>query len=119
MGGPVGKAKLYLLDSNDPANLPSLRGITSELYGEGSELRLTQEMLLGITGWRLLKALNLKPDVCHMNEGHTALVVLERARSIMEETGQSSRPPWPRRGRATSSLPTRLSPPGSIAFTPP
>ena len=85
----VGNVKLYLLDSNDPANLPAHRGITSELYGEGTELRLTQEILLGISGWRLLKALGLRPDVCHLNEGHTALVVLERARSLMEETGQT------------------------------
>jgi starch phosphorylase len=87
----VGNARLYLLDSNDPANLPSHRGITSELYGEGQEFRLTQEILLGIAGWRLLKALKLEPDVCHMNEGHTAFVVLARARSFMQETGQPFR----------------------------
>jgi starch phosphorylase len=53
----VGKVKLYLLDTNDPANLPIHRGITSELYGGGPELRLRQEMVLGIGGWRLLRAL--------------------------------------------------------------
>ncbi len=84
----VGGVKLYLLDSNDPANFPAHRGITSELYGEGEELRLSQEMLLGIGGWRLLKALGLKPEVCHLNEGHCSLAILERARSFMEETGQ-------------------------------
>jgi starch phosphorylase len=87
----VGNARLYLLDSNDPANLPSHRGITSELYGEGQELRLTQEILLGIAGWRLLEALKLEPDVCHMNEGHTAFVVLARTLSLMEKTGQPFR----------------------------
>ena len=83
----VGRVKLYLLDSNDPANFPAHRGITSELYGGGPELRLKQEMLLGLGGWRLLEALGLKPDVCHLNEGHAALAVLERARSFMQENG--------------------------------
>jgi starch phosphorylase len=84
----VGRAKLYLLDSNDAANYPPHRGITSELYGGGSELRLKQELALGIGGWRLLKALGIKPEVCHLNEGHAAFAVLERARSFMEESGQ-------------------------------
>lgn len=85
----VGRTCLYLLDSNDAANVPSLRGITSELYGGGPELRLQQEMLLGIGGWRLLAALGIEPDVCHLNEGHAAFVVLDRARSFMEATGVS------------------------------
>jgi len=80
----VGRVKLYLLDSNDAANFPAHRGITSELYGGGPELRLKQEMLLGIGGWRLLAALGIQPDVCHLNEGHAAFAVLERARSFME-----------------------------------
>ena len=84
----VGRVKLYLLDSNDAANFPAHRGITSELYGGGPELRLKQELLLGIGGWRLLGALGIKPEVCHLNEGHAAFAVLERARSFMEETGQ-------------------------------
>ncbi len=84
----VGRVKLYLLDSNDAANFPVHRGITSELYGGGPELRLKQELLLGIGGWRLLSALGIQPEVCHLNEGHAALAVLERARSFMEETGQ-------------------------------
>jgi starch phosphorylase len=85
----VGRVKLYLLDSNDPANFPARRGITSELYGGGPELRLNQELVLGIGGWRLLNALGIKPEVCHLNEGHAAFAVLERARTFMEETGQS------------------------------
>jgi len=85
----VGRVKLYLLDSNDAANYPAYRGITSELYGGGPELRLKQEMLLGIGGWRLLAALGIKPEVCHLNEGHAAFAVLERARSFMEETGRT------------------------------
>ena len=84
----VGRVKLYLLDSNDAANFPAHRGITSELYGGGPELRLKQELLLGIGGWRLLGALGITPEVCHLNEGHAAFAVLERARNFMEETGQ-------------------------------
>ncbi len=84
----VGRAKLYLLDTNDPENPPSYRGITSELYGGGPELRLKQELVLGIGGWRLLRAMGLKPEVCHLNEGHAAFAVLERARSYMEDNGQ-------------------------------
>ncbi len=84
----VGRVKLYLLDSNDAANFPAHRGITSELYGGGPELRLQQEMLLGIGGWRLLQAIDIKPEVCHLNEGHAAFAVLERARDFMKETGQ-------------------------------
>jgi starch phosphorylase len=84
----VGRVHLYLLDSNDPANLPAHRGITSELYGGGPELRLKQEMMLGIGGWRLLHALGIQPEVCHLNEGHAAFAILERARSFMQETGQ-------------------------------
>ncbi len=79
----VGRTKLYLLDTNDPANIPAHRGITSELYGGGPELRLKQELVLGIGGWRLLSALGLEPEVCHLNEGHAAFAVLERARSYM------------------------------------
>jgi starch phosphorylase len=84
----VGRVQLYLLDSNDAANYPAHRGITSELYGGGSELRLKQELLLGIGGWRLLAALGIQAEVCHLNEGHAAFAVLERARSFMEETAQ-------------------------------
>jgi glycogen phosphorylase len=84
----VGRVKLYLLDSNDAANSPIHQGVTSELYGGGPELRLQQEVALGIGGWRLLRALGIRPEVCHLNEGHAALAVLERARSFMEESGQ-------------------------------
>ena len=84
----VGRVKLYLLDSNDAANFPAHRGITSELYGGGPELRLKQEMLLGIGGWQLLAALGIKSDVCHLNEGHAAFAVLERARSFMQENAR-------------------------------
>ena len=81
----VGRTKLYLLDTNDFANTPAQRGITSELYGGDAEMRLKQEMVLGIGGWRLLRALGLEPDVCHLNEGHAAFAILERARCYMED----------------------------------
>ena len=84
----VGRVKLYLLDGNDPANFPAHRGITSELYGGGPELRLMQEIVLGIGGWRLLDKLGIRPEVCHLNEGHAAFAVLERSRTIMRDTGQ-------------------------------
>jgi glycogen phosphorylase len=84
----VGRLKLYLLDSNDPANPPAFRGMTSELYGGASELRLVQELVLGIGGWRLLRGLGIKPEVCHLNEGHAAFAVLERALSFMEDNDQ-------------------------------
>ena len=85
----IGQLKLYLLDSNDPANPPAYRGITSQLYGGGPDLRLMQEGVLGIGGWRLLRALGIHPQVCHLNEGHAAFAVLERARSFMEDNAQS------------------------------
>lgn len=85
----VGRLKLYLLDSNDAANLPVYRGITNELYGGGPTMRIQQEILLGIGGWRLLKAVGIKPEVCHMNEGHSAFLVLERANDYMKENNVS------------------------------
>ena len=87
----VGRVTLYLLDSNDPANPPAVQAVTSELYGGGPELRLRQELILGVAGWRLLQTLGREPEVCHLNEGHAAFAVLERARSFMEKTGQPFR----------------------------
>jgi glycogen phosphorylase len=84
----IGRTKLYLLDTNDPANLPTHRGITSELYGGGPDLRLRQELVLGIAGWRMLRALGLHPEVCHLNEGHAAFAILERARNWMTDHKQ-------------------------------
>ncbi|QOW12029.1 glycosyltransferase family 1 protein [Kaistella flava (ex Peng et al. 2021)] len=81
----VGRIKLYLLDSNDVVNLPEYREITSEIYGGGVEMRIKQEILLGIGGWKLLQALDIHPEVCHMNEGHAAFLTLERACSFMKE----------------------------------
>lgn len=84
----VGRNRLYLLDTNVPANEAAARGITSQLYGGDEELRLQQELVLGIAGWQLLRALNLDPEICHLNEGHAAFAVLERARCWMKDHGK-------------------------------
>jgi glycogen phosphorylase len=84
----AGCRRLYLMDTNDPANPPAMRTITGELYGGGPEMRLRQEAVLGLGGWQLVRALGLQPEVCHLNEGHAAFAVLERARWFMEEHGQ-------------------------------
>jgi starch phosphorylase len=81
----VGRTMLYLLDANDAFNAPADRGVTSALYGGSAEVRLLQELVLGVGGWRLLEALGLPVDVCHLNEGHAAFVVLERARRFMQQ----------------------------------
>ncbi|UMM08206.1 alpha-glucan family phosphorylase [Gluconobacter frateurii] len=83
----IGRATLYLLDTNDPSNPPAIRCITTQLYGGDAELRLRQEMVLGIAGWRLLYALGHRPEICHLNEGHAAFAALERARCLAEELG--------------------------------
>lgn len=83
----VGRVVLYLLDSNDPLNDPRDRGITSELYGGGPELRIQQEIVLGIGGSRLLRELGIRFEVCHLNEGHAAFAVLERARNFLSDSG--------------------------------
>lgn len=80
----VGRRSLLLLDSNDMRNQPGDRSITGELYGGGPELRLQQELVLGIGGWRLLERLGLACPVCHLNEGHAAFAILERARHFMQ-----------------------------------
>jgi glycogen phosphorylase len=69
--------------------------VTAELYGGGPEMRLSQEVVLGIGGWRLLRVLGIQPEVCHLNEGHAAFATLERAASFMED-----RKPAGRRSRA-------------------
>ena len=82
----VGKVPLYLLDSNDPLNSPWDRAITSTLYTTDAERRLLQEIALGIGGWRIVESLGLAVEVCHLNEGHAAMVILAGARSFMQRT---------------------------------
>lgn len=85
----VGRTALYLLDANIAINSPVDRGITNQLYGGNQEMRIQQEMALGIGGWRALAAVGLRPTVCHLNEGHAAFAVLERARDLAAETGSN------------------------------
>lgn len=87
----VGRVPLYLLDSNDPLNSPIDRGITGKLYDAGHDHRLMQEIVLGVGGWRLLEALGLDIDICHLNEGHAAFAVVERARCFMRRHGTTFR----------------------------
>lgn len=84
----VGRARILLLDSNVPANAdPRLRDLTSKLYGGDESVRIRQEILLGIGGLRALRALGIQPGVLHLNEGHSAFALLERARERVEEDG--------------------------------
>ncbi|HEY3782533.1 MAG TPA: alpha-glucan family phosphorylase [Fimbriimonadaceae bacterium] len=80
----VGRIPLYLLDSNILENEPTDQGITDTLYGGDEEMRIRQEMILGVGGMRALEALGLNPTVCHMNEGHAAFLALERIRQYMK-----------------------------------
>ena len=80
----VGRITLFLLDSNVLENAATDQGITDTLYGGDEEMRIRQEMILGIGGMRALQAVGLKPTVCHMNEGHAAFLSAERMRQFME-----------------------------------
>ena len=71
-----------------PPTVPPTAASPASSTAADRQLRLTQEIALGIGGWRLLRRLGLRPDVCHLNEGHAAFAVLERARGFMEDTGQ-------------------------------
>ena len=81
----VGRVKLYLLDTNIPQNSHEDQDITDQLYGGDRELRIKQEILLGIGGCRALKAVGLKPSVYHLNEGHSSFLTLEHCRDLMQE----------------------------------
>ena len=81
----VGRIKLYLMDSDIEANIPEYRGITSTLYGGNQETRIQQEIVLGMAGVSLLKVLGLNPTVYHMNEGHSAFLILELMKNIIKE----------------------------------
>ena len=85
----VGRVPLYLLDTNLPVNQPKDRDITDQLYGGDREMRLRQEILLGIGGYRALEALGLEPTVYHMNEGHSAFLSLEWTQRLREQHGLS------------------------------
>jgi len=83
----VGRCDLLLLDSDVESNTPEDRQLTSRLYGGDRRVRIRQELLLGVGGFRALKALGITPGVLHLNEGHSGFAVLEAIRARMEEEG--------------------------------
>jgi len=84
----IGRTPLYLMDTNIDANNPIVRQLTTRLYWSDINLRIMQEVVLGVGGVRALRALGFNPAVWHMNEGHAAFMTLERARELVE-TGMS------------------------------
>jgi starch phosphorylase len=85
----VGRVPLFLLDANLEENRPEDRAITGPLYGGDQEFRVRQEIMLGIGGVHALAAVGITPTVCHMNEGHSAFLALERIARVMREHGAS------------------------------
>ncbi len=85
----VGRVPLYLLDTDVPENRAEDRQITGQLYGGDREMRMRQEVVLGVGGIRALEALGIEPAVCHMNEGHSAFLAIERIATLMEKKGLS------------------------------
>ncbi len=83
----VGRVSLYLMDTDVERNAPQDRELSARLYGGDTEMRISQEVVLGIGGVRVLRALGLKPTVWHMNEGHSAFLGLERIRELVQEEG--------------------------------
>jgi len=81
----IGRNPLYLLDTNLPDNAPNDREITARLYGGDVDMRIRQEIVLGIGGIRALARLGIHPTTCHMNEGHAAFLAMERIRQLMTE----------------------------------
>jgi len=83
----VGRVPLYLLDTNVHPTAPEDRTLAARLYGGDQEMRISQEIVLGIGGVRALRALGIKPTVWHMNEGHSAFMVLEQVRQLVQDEG--------------------------------
>jgi starch phosphorylase len=95
----VGRCSLLLLDSNVPGNAPEDRELTSRLYGGDGRVRVRQELLLGVGGFRALKAMGITPSVLHLNEGHSGFAVLEAIANRMQEEGISFEQAVPRVSR--------------------
>lgn len=81
----LGRNKMYLLDTNLNENPPAYRGLSAKLYGGDREMRLLQELIIGLGGVRLLRAIGIHPAVWHANEGHTTFMMLERVREMVEK----------------------------------
>jgi starch phosphorylase len=80
----IGRAQLYLMDADNERNAPWNRELTRRLYGGDQEMRIQQEIVLGIGGLRVVRALGIEPLAFHLNEGHSAFLVLERVRELVE-----------------------------------
>ncbi len=83
----IGRVVLYLMDTDVPNNAPSDRELSARLYGGDQELRIAQELVLGVGGLRVVRALGLDPAVFHMNDSHPVFMVLERARELVQNEG--------------------------------
>ena len=114
----VGRTAVYLLDTNLPENEQHFRDLTLRVYGGDSTTRIMQEVLLGIGGVRLLRALGVQPSVFHMNEGHAAFLTLELIREKMAAGKNLRRSRAPRPGRSAFSPPTPRSKPVTTASRP-
>ena len=106
---------LFLLDSDVEGNSPGDRKLTARLYTSDLELRISQEILLGIGGVRALRALGYNPAVWHMNEGHSAFLALERARELVAAGKHLRRGRWRGCAPRPSSPPTRPSRPATTS----
>jgi len=115
----VGRIPLYLLDTNLAENSPADREITSRLYGGGTEMRIKQEIVLGIGGCRALEAMNVTPTVYHMNEGHSAFSALERIRVLLEQHPTLTFDEVRQEVMATSIFTTHTPVPAGIDMFPP
>ncbi len=97
----VGRVTLYLLDARDEANPEELQALTARLYGGDNRTRIQQEMLLGVGGHRALIAAGVDPSILHLNEGHSAFALLERARHLVEREGIDAEEAFRRVARST------------------
>jgi glycogen phosphorylase len=95
----VGRCDLLLLDTNVEGNAPEDRELSSRLYGGDGRVRIRQELLLGVGGFRALRAMGITPGVLHLNEGHSGFAVLEAIRNRMQEEGLSYEAAVPRVSR--------------------
>jgi len=114
----VGRCDLFLLDSDVEDNAPDDRGLTSRLYGGDARTRIRQELLLGVGGFRALKAMGITPGVLHLNEGHSGLPCWKRFAAAWRKKALASRSPCPVSPAKSSSPPTLPSPPVMIASMP-
>ena len=109
----LGRVRLFLLDTDLAENAPWDRELSARLYGGDREMRIQQEIILGIGGVRALRALGVSPTVWHLNEGHAAFVALQRIREQVEKGSLVRRRARRRCGARRCSPPTRRCPPAT------